>query len=322
MSYKTHRYIKNTFGIVPEVRLGKKMTYLVENKKLTITSWSGVPKIIPLTESTSVDPLTDKGLLGTAQGIMGFGDVVIKNSSGEHKIEGLKNIKTFINAVHSEIGIIETPDDTEINSTNQPIQLESRGSGRTFNGISDPLILDRYETFLEIFENIPSDGSGFLAGQEELLYTCPILDQKPGDHRIYITSERILTFQGEWSKKKRTSYFVISIPHFSVALIQRNNDLFTFRRIDGPLPDRYPYKSYTSALEDAKRYKEEFGMSLSHDHFPMPTTEEEQYSYHALAQISGDAGQYNVGSSSSGLARIINELHQSGAFPNEAVIRL
>ena len=53
------RGLKNTFGIVPEVRLGKKMTYLIESGKLTITSWSGVPKYIPLTDSTSVEPLTD-----------------------------------------------------------------------------------------------------------------------------------------------------------------------------------------------------------------------------------------------------------------------
>ena len=97
------RGLKNTFGIVPEVRLGKKMTYLIESGKLTITSWSGVPKYIPLTDSTSVEPLTDSSFSSTVHGAFGFGDVVIKSSSGEHHIEGLKNINEFINALNNEI---------------------------------------------------------------------------------------------------------------------------------------------------------------------------------------------------------------------------
>lgn len=167
MSYKTNRYIKNTFGIVPEVRLGKKMTYLVENKKLTITSWSGVPKIIPLTESTSVDPLTDKGMFGTAQGAMGFGDVVIKNSSGEHKIEGLKNIREFINAIYFEIGTLNENDlnhttkpQTNIQSSEDLLQLAVL-KGRTGFGETNT-VTEKSENKVKVLEtsfNINGDGT-------------------------------------------------------------------------------------------------------------------------------------------------------------------
>lgn len=103
MSYKTQRHIKNTFGIVPEIRPDKRMTYEVENKTIKIKGYSGIPQIIPITESTSLIPETGKGITGIVRGSLGFGNVIIKNSSGEHKIEGLKNIKAFMDAVYAEI---------------------------------------------------------------------------------------------------------------------------------------------------------------------------------------------------------------------------
>lgn len=103
MSYKTEKYIKNSMGIVPEFRPGKKMTYEIENKKLTITGYSKVPKIIPLTENTSVEPNTEEGIISIVKGRFGFGSVTIKNSSGSHRIEGLKNITSFIEAIYHEI---------------------------------------------------------------------------------------------------------------------------------------------------------------------------------------------------------------------------
>lgn len=103
MSYKTNKYIKNSFGIVPEFVPGKKLTYEIKDKKIYIVGYSGVPKIIPLTDNTSVEPDTETGLGSIVKGRMGFGNVVVKNSSGEHLIEGLKNINLFIEAIFNEI---------------------------------------------------------------------------------------------------------------------------------------------------------------------------------------------------------------------------
>ncbi|MFS4491670.1 hypothetical protein [Maribacter sp. 2308TA10-17] len=103
MSYKTNKYIKNSFGIVPEFAPGKKLTYEVKDKNIYIVGYSGVPKVIPLTDNTSVEPDTENGLGSIIKGRMGFGNVIIKNSSGEHRIEGLKNINSFIEAIFNEI---------------------------------------------------------------------------------------------------------------------------------------------------------------------------------------------------------------------------